>query len=259
MSRLRVLRDGAFRCDARLKESIADIVATSFVDNVGLLEIEFERRDTLYLLQDERGEVLSFFMVSWDTLEIDGRQVPTLNAGLTAARPDQKGTGKSIRLYRHVVSEAQERERLLRRKLIVWGTLASPIAYRIARKVFADLQPALDGTYSDDSEQVARAVRRKLGIAQTAGAHPFVFPRLVAGVRFTEAERRRLADVCRAKSFSLFDRLGIGEARGDRLLFVGAVPATPTRTARRTTERPGGKGPAIPGCPRAARNGGRCS
>ena len=131
--------------------------------------VEFERRDTLYLLRDERGEVLSFFMVSWDTLEIDGRQVPTLNAGLTAARPDQKGTGKSIRLYRHVVSEAQERERLQRRKLIVWGTLASPIAYRIAGKVFADWQPALDGTYSDDSEQVARAVRRKLGIAERPG------------------------------------------------------------------------------------------
>src|SRR5262249_19523830 len=164
--------------------------------------------------------------------EIDGRQVPTLNAGLTAARPDQKGTGTSIRLYRHAVSEAQEREQVQQRKLIVWGTLASPIAYRIARKVFANLQPSLDGTYSEDAERVARAVQRKLRVAQTPGAHPFVFPRLVAGVRFTEAERRRLADVCRAKSFSLFDRLGIDEVRGDRLLFVAAVPDPPTRPAR---------------------------
>jgi steroid delta-isomerase-like uncharacterized protein len=164
-------------------------------------------------------------MVSWDTLEVDGRQVPTLNAGLTAARPDQKGNGASIRLYRHVVSEAQERERLQQCKLIVWGTLGSPIAYRIAREVFADLEPLPDGTYSEGAGQIARAVRRKLGFARTPGAHPFVFPRLVAGVRFTEAERRRLADVCRAKSFSLFDRLGVDEARGDRLLFVAAVPA----------------------------------
>jgi hypothetical protein len=227
MSRLHALRNGAFRHDERLKTSIADIVAASFVDDVGRLEFEFERRDTLYLLQDERDEVLSFFMVSWDTLDIDGRQEPTLNAGLTAARPDQKGNGKSIRLYRHVVSEAQERERLQRRKLIVWGTLASPIAFFIARKVFANLEPSLDGTYSNDSEQVARAVRRKLGLAQTAGAHPFVFLRLVAGVRFTDAERRRLAGVCRARSFYLFDRLGIDEAQGDRLLFVAAVPAAP--------------------------------
>ena len=41
----------------------------------------------------------------------------------------------------------------------------------------------------------------------------------------TEAERRRLAEVCRAKSFSLFDRLGVDESRGDRMLFVAAVPA----------------------------------
>jgi hypothetical protein len=226
MSRLHVLRDGTFRRDERLKASIAAIASASFVDDVGRLEIEFERRDTLYFLQDEPGEVLSFFMVSWDTLDIDGRQVPTLNVGLTAARPDQKGSGKSIRLYRHVVSEAQERERLQQRKLIVWGTLASPIAFLIARKVFANLQPSLDGTYSDDSQHVAWAIRRKLGVAQTAMAHPFVFPRLVAGVRYIEAERRRLADVCRAKSFTLFDRLGIDDVQGDRLLFIAAIPAT---------------------------------
>lgn len=224
MSRLHVLRDGNFRRDARLKASIAGIVAASFVDEASRLEREFERRDTLYFLEDERGGVLSFFMVSWDTLEIDGRQVPTLNVGLTAARPDQKGTGSSIRLYRHVVAEAQRRERLLERKLIVWGTLASPVAFLIARRIFANLQPSLEGAYDEEAEATARAVRRKLGSAEPAGAHPFLFTRLIAGVRFTEPERRRLAGFCRTRSFTLFDRLGLDEARGDRLLFVAAVP-----------------------------------
>src|SRR3954451_24832458 len=112
MSRLPVLRDCTFRRDARLQASLAEIVAASFVDDVGKLESEFERRDTLYLLRDERGELLSFFMVSWDTLEVDGRRAPTLTAALTAARPDQKGTGTTVGLYRHVVSEARERERV---------------------------------------------------------------------------------------------------------------------------------------------------
>ncbi len=228
MSRLHALDAGEFRRDERLKSSIARIVAASFIDEVGLLESDFEHRDSLYLLRDGRGDVMSFFLVSWGTLEIDGRQVPTLNAGLTAARPDQKGNGSSIRLYRRAVFEAQEREKSWRRKLIIWGTLASPIAYRIARKVFANLQPSLDGMYSEDAERVARAVRHKLGVAQMPGTHAFAFPRLVAGVRFTEAEQRRLAGLCRAKSFSLFDRLGIDQARGDRLLFVAAVPAPPT-------------------------------
>src|SRR3954451_22138774 len=116
MSRLPVLRDCTFRRDARLQASLADIVAASFVDDVCKLESEFERRDTLYLLRGERDEVLSFFLVSWDTLEVEGQQVPTLNAGLTAARPDQKGTGTSIELYRHAVSEAREREQAHRRK-----------------------------------------------------------------------------------------------------------------------------------------------
>ncbi len=224
MSRLHVFRDGTFRRDARLKAAIAEIVAASFVDEASRLEREFERRDTLYVLADERGEVLSFFMVSWDTLEIDGQQVPTLNVGLTAARHDQKGNGKSNWLYRHVVAEAQRRERQLGRKMIVWGTLASPVAFLIARKIFANLQPSLDGTYAENPGQVARAVRRKLGIPQADGKHPFVFPRLIAGVRFTESERFRLEAVCRVRDFTLFERLGIDETQGDRLLFVAEVP-----------------------------------
>jgi hypothetical protein len=59
MSRLHVLRNGAFRRDERLKASIANIVAASFDDVVGRLSFEFERRDTIYFLEDKRGEVLS--------------------------------------------------------------------------------------------------------------------------------------------------------------------------------------------------------
>jgi hypothetical protein len=132
-----------------------------------------------------------------------------------------------MRLYRHVVSEAQEWERLHHQRLIVWGTTATPIAFFIARKVFANLQPSVDGTYSDESAQVARAVRRRLGVGQVPSSHPFVFPRLVAGARFTEEERLRVAEVSRAKRFSLFDRLGIVEAEGDRMLFVAEIPALP--------------------------------
>ena len=255
MRRLDALRDGIFRDDARLKASIAEVAAASFVDNIGLLERDFERRDCLYLLRDERGEVMSFFMVTWGTLEIEGRQLPTLNAGLTAARPDQKGKGTSIKLYRRAVLEAQEREHVQQCKLIVWGTLASPIVYRLAGKVFANLQPSLDGTYSDDAAQVARAVRRKLGIAHTNGSHPFAFPGLVAGVCFTEAERRRIGNVCRAKSFTLFEQLGIDEVRGDRLLFVAAVPST-ADTTRQSNDQAGAGGVlALSSYPLATRNG----
>ena len=225
MSRLQVIRDGAFRRDAGLKAAIATIVATWFVDDVGQLEKEFERRDTLYFLQGEHGEVLRFFLVSWESLEINGRQVPALNAGLTAARPDQKGMGGPLRLYRHVVSEAQEWEQLHHQRLIVWGMTATPVVLFIARKVFANLQPSVDGMYSAESGQVARAVRRRVGASEISGSHPFVFRGLVAGVRYRAEERRRVAAVCRTTEFTWFDQLRIDEAVGDRLLFVADIPA----------------------------------
>ena len=129
-----------------------------------------------------------------------------------------------MKLYNYFVADAQRSERQHRKKLVVWGTTATPIVYFAARKLFVNTQPSEDGTYTDASARVALAVRRRLGVGLEARAHPFVFPCLAAGVRFSEEERRRIAAVCEAKRFLLFDQLGIDEARGDRLLFVGEIP-----------------------------------
>jgi hypothetical protein len=246
MSRLQVVHDGAFRRDEGLKAVIAAVVAPSFIDDVRRLEREFDRCDTLYLLRDQRGDVSCLFLVAWETLEVDGRVVPALYTGLSAARPDQKGTGRVVRLYDHCVSEARQWEQCHGAKLVVWGTTATPSVLSAARRVFANAQPSDDGTYSEGSARVARAVARRLGVALPAGAHPFVLPRLATGVRYTAEERRRIDAVCRAKRFSLFDRLGVEEARGDRLLFVAEVPAMPWRPLGRRGNRPhagGGRSP----------------
>lgn len=227
MSQLQVIRAGAFRHDGGLKAEIADIVAMRFIDDSERLEKEFERRDTLYLLRGDSGDILCFFLVSWDSLDVNGRRISTLNTGLTAARPNRKGMGESLRLYRHVVAEAREWERTHQRKLVVWGTTATPIVYFIVRRIFTNLQPSEDGAYTEDSERVARAVRRRLGADERLESHPFAFHGLVSGVRFTEEERCRVASVCRTREFRLFDRLGIDEAEGDRLLFVAEVPPRP--------------------------------
>ena len=224
MSQFQVVRDGAFRHDQELRAAITAIAAASFIDDVNRLDREIDRCDTLYLLRDEGGDVLCFLMVAWETLDIDGRQEPALYTGLTAARPDQKSTGSAMKLYLFFVSDAQRWEDLHRRKLIVWGTMASPIVFFAARRLFANTQPSVDGSYTEEAGDVARAIRRRLGVGLCPGANPFVFPRLAGGVRFLEEERRRIARVCEAMQFFLFDRLGIDEAEGNRLLYIAEIP-----------------------------------
>ena len=149
MSRFQVIRDGAYRCDQGLKDAIAAIAAPIFIDDADRLEWVFDRCDTLYLLRDGRGDVLCFLLAAWETLEIDGRPEPALYAGLTAARPDQRGTGNAMKLYNFFVADAQRSERHRGRKEVVWGTTATPIVYFAARKLFVNTQPSEDGTYTD--------------------------------------------------------------------------------------------------------------
>ena len=111
MSRLQVVRNGAFRRDARLKATVAAAVAPSFIDESGRLERELERCDTLYLMYSDEGEVLCLFMISWESLEVDGRDVPCLYTGLCAATPAHKNTGSFLKLLNYCMFEAQNWEK----------------------------------------------------------------------------------------------------------------------------------------------------
>ena len=169
MSQFQVVRDGAFRHDQELKAAITAIAAASFIDDVDRLDREIDRCDTLYLLRDEGGDVLCFLMVAWETLDIDGRQEPALYTGLTAARPDQKSTGNAMKLYLFFVSDAQRWEDLHRRKLIVWGTMASPIVFFAARRLFANTQPSVDGSYTEEAGESLGPSDDGSGLASAQG------------------------------------------------------------------------------------------
>jgi hypothetical protein len=218
-----VIRGGAFRDDERLRSEVAAIAADSFTDTVSRLEREFQHCDTLYLFRDGSGQITCFFMVAWENLDVDGASRSALYTGLSATRPDLKGKGRIIQLYNYCAYEAQQWEVRHGQRLTMWGMTATPSVYLAARRLFADTQPTDDGRYSDESGRVALAVRRRLGFPDD-GAHPFVIQGIAAGVHYTEDEQRRIAQVSRAKRFTLFHRLGVDETRGDRLLFVGRIP-----------------------------------
>ena len=66
------------------------ILAPSYDDTSSLLAREFAHCDTLYLLRDELGVLLSFIMVAWETVEVEGQCLPALFAGLGSTRQEEK-------------------------------------------------------------------------------------------------------------------------------------------------------------------------
>lgn len=228
MFQVEVLRDGSFRSDAGLRRQIHEIASGSFVNDPARLDGEIDRLGTLYLSRDERGDVLGFFLVSYETLEVDGRDATALDLGVCAPRPDVKGTGKVVRLIQRCVRDARRWEEANGRRLIVWATTMNPFVYLCARKLFADTQPYPDGKFTAEKQRIAQAVARRLGADLPAEAHPFILPRQAPFIRLADDERLRIAAACARRPISLLDRFGVDEARGDRLLIVMDIPPGPS-------------------------------
>ncbi|WP_165070084.1 hypothetical protein [Paludisphaera rhizosphaerae] len=227
MSQIEVLRDGSFRNDAHLRRQIHDVASGSFTHDDARLDGEIDRLGTLYLSQDRRGDLQGFFLVNYESLEIDGRELPVLYLGVCAPRPDVKGTGKVVRLIQQSIRDAQQWEDANGRKLIVWATTMNPFVYLCARKLFADTQPYPDGTFTAEKQRIAQAVASRIGADLPAEAHPFILPRHAPSIRLADDEIRRIATACARRPISLLDRFGVDEVQGDRLLLVMEIPARP--------------------------------
>ncbi|MBN9518159.1 ester cyclase [bacterium] len=225
-----VIRDGAFRADPALLAEIATVAADSFLDTTDRLTRELDRCDTLYLLRGPTGELDCFFLVAHHHLDVGGHQIPALYLGLSAARPEVKGTGLAVRLYDRCAVDARGWERAHGARLVAWAMTVTPGVYRAACRVFAGVQPDLDGEYTPAlrRRQPAQCGRGSDSGRRGGGGHPFVLPG-VAGVRYTDGERRRTP--ARPERAALFGRLGVEETRGDRLLLVAQVPDAGWRVA----------------------------
>lgn len=164
-------------------------------------------------------------MVAWETIEVEGQCLPALYAGLSAVRQENNNTGLAAHLYNYSMFEAQEWQRHHQQKLTIWATIATPLAFYAAEKILANTQPRLDGSFSEESAKIARAIQRRLLTGdQMLPQHPFVLPGVAIGTRYSDMAKQRIAAVCEAKRFDLFKQLGIEETKGDRLLLICEVP-----------------------------------
>jgi len=226
------IRDGAFREDANLRLAIMQLVQPSYEDPTALLAREFEHCDTIYLARDDDDNLVAFFMVAWETLLFKGEALPTVYLGWTSASETARASRVVWRdffeqLYGSFFSDALNWEKESGRRLLFWGTTATPSGYFALQRGFVELEPRIDGEYSAEGAEIAGLLRRRMGITdQVSECHPFVLHGVAADTRYSAKEAERIELICRKKSFTLFKELGVEERDGDRLLFICRLPQT---------------------------------
>jgi len=226
------IRDGAFRENSDLRLEIAQLVQPNYEDPSALLAREFEHCDTMYLARDDDKNLVAFFMTAWETLVFKGEPLPAVYLGWTGADEGARTSGIARRefygqLYGTFMSEAADREKATGRRLLFWGTTATPSGYFALHRSFVELEPRMDGTYSVEGGEIARHLRERMGVADKKGEHhPFVLHGVAADARYSQKEVERIEMICEKKDFCLFKQLGVEERNGDRLLFICRLPTT---------------------------------
>jgi hypothetical protein len=215
----------SFKDDAALRREILELVAPSYEDPTAVAARFWESCNSLYLARDEDGRLICFFLVGWETLEVEGGgSLQTLHLGLSAARQDVKDTGVIGSPYFRCFDDVASWERESGRRVILWGTTATPMVYLAARALLDEIEPQLDGGYSPSGVEIAHAIRRKLAVPLRNGEHPFVLKSAASNTRYSPPEAERISRFCQARGFTLFQDLRVDETRGDRLLFIAVAP-----------------------------------
>jgi hypothetical protein len=219
------LRADEFRNDPRWHAVVAELVRPKYEDATAFLARDFARCDTLHLGFSQEGETLCAFMTAREEILLPGgARRPALFLGLSAAHERVKNRGVVGHLYRHVIAEAVDWERRHGADLLLWGTTATPTVFLGLTHFLPETEPGPDGCFSAAGAVLAAALCRHLGLgAPSAGDHPFLLRGVAARTLYSEAEHRRIDDVCRRKRFSMFRHLGLDERRHDRLLFVSGT------------------------------------
>jgi hypothetical protein len=203
-----------------LRPLLSDVCAPSYQDATAVLERELGHCDTLYMGVDDAQRTQCFAMAAWAPPAGFSSATSTAYVGLTVARDSCKGSGAFRELYRAINRDAKAIEERTQSSLCIWLTTASASIYFGATLAWHDVEPRLDGRYSDDGEELARQIRCAFYPAAPSQRHPFVLAGVATGTRYSDAESERVAVIKRRHDFRLLEELGVNEGRGDRLLLV---------------------------------------
>jgi len=220
-SKIILIKDGKFRVNPNLFRELLKLLYPSYENPELFLNESLNRCDTLFLLRDELDQLSAFFLVSWESIYLNGSDRMTCYLGLSATRQDLKNTAEVGKLYDALRDEAIKAQQEVQSRIILWFTTATPSAWNAANTRFTDLQPRINGGYTKEGESIATEIRSLLKInLDTEKGHPFVLKKFARNTLYSSEERLRIRNICNKHKFRLFEELQIDERVGDRILCI---------------------------------------
>lgn len=212
------------RDDSELVQEMLCLLGPSYEDPKPLLGRELGRNTQALMVRDERARLRAFFLVGWHVPPDDDDLGPLVYLGLSAARIEDKSLGLPLSLYHAFLDEAKSWEVQHNQQLLLWGTTALPLVWRIVHRTFANVRPGLDGEFNSGDDRLMEAVLLRAGFKRPVGAESFILRGVSADTRYTAMALAREEAPRRRASSAVFDRYRIDEAAGDRLAFLAGVP-----------------------------------
>ena len=211
----------AYQYDEPLLAELYELIAPSYASTGKHILHDIELCDELYALREETGRLAAFFMVGYH--ELNGQ----LNCylGLSACREEFKGQRLVSRLYNAFLADCRAKELEQGQRILLYSTTVRPEVFSRLGKALAQPSPDAAGRCS------AKGLDSLRQLAEAHYAHatwnpdtPYLLRGAAIGVRYSESERERIAEVASQQPDSFFNSVALNERNGDRLLVVGYTP-----------------------------------
>lgn len=218
--RVDVYEQGSWKLDRRIVGALHEVAAPSYHDCSAVLAREIAHCDTLLVLCDDGGSPACFSMLAWEPLALRRRTVDSVYLGLTVTRVDRKGQGLGRSIFRRISAHLASVEQSSGRALTVWFTTASTPAFLATSASFSEFVPDREGAFPAGSAAIAREIRALKFPTAPPNEIPFVLMGVATATRHSAPEHQRVRQLTESHRFELFERFGIDEQRGDRLLVL---------------------------------------
>ena len=195
-----------------------------YIDSSNVVARELKHNDTIYLLKDNSSTIVSFFMVNWEKHTIQQRDKDVVYLGLSCAAQNHQEKHLASKVYYHFTKDAFSYEEETGEKLMLYGTTATPVVLLTLSKIWDDVKPETDGSYSHSDKVLIEDIKRSSGLDKFSSDHPFVLKGIATDTKYAVAEETRLKEFQIKHSIKIFKTLKINEANGDRLLITCKVP-----------------------------------
>lgn len=208
-----------FKHDSALHDIILKIIKTSYENPIQLLKRAYQNNNIIYIAK-QCGDIVGFYMTG-ETLCDNGQKF--IYIGLSGVKESAKNAGIGKKLYINHMEELSIRQHKEGKDIFCWATTASPSVLLAMTKIFEGVSPNQNGEYSQEARKNLITISKAKGITLNS-SFPFLIKELASETRYSIEEKYRISKYAKKRGFTLFDKIGLDESKGDRLIFIAKVP-----------------------------------